>query len=72
MMWRDFDIRNFQNPVARIINSIITDHESVNLSAAAKYVCDSVYLNVAERFKFSCHLRIAQLFDKKKVYRVFI
>ena len=59
-------IRNFKNSVARIRNSTITDHESVNLSAAAKEVCDSVNLNVAERFKFSGHLRIAQLFDEKK------
>ena len=72
MLWRDFDKRNFQNPVARIINSTIKDYESVNQSAAAKEVCDSVYLNVAERFKFSGHFRIAQLFDKKKVYCVFI
>ena len=59
-------ISYFQNSVARIRNSSITDHESVNLSAAAKEVCDSVHLNVAERFKFSGHLRIAQLFNEKK------
>ena len=59
-------IQNFQNSVARIRNSVVTNHESVNISAAAKEVCDSVNLNVAERFKFSGHLRIAQLFDEKK------
>ena len=61
----EYHIQNFQNSVARIKNSVVTNHESVNLSAASKEVCDSVNLNVANRFKFSGHLRIAQLFDEK-------
>ena len=60
-------IQNFQNSVARVRNTVVTNHESVYLSAAAKEVCDSVNLIVAERFKFSGHLRIAQLFNEKKL-----
>ena len=41
-------IRNFQNSVARIRNPVVTYHQSVNLSAAANKVCDSVNLNIAE------------------------
>ena len=47
----ELHIRNFQNSVARIRNSVVTNHESVNLSAAAKDFCDSVNLN-AEKILF--------------------
>ena len=59
-------LSNFKNAVARIRNSSLTVHDSINLSAAAKEVCDSVGLNVSERFKFSGHLRVAQLFEEKQ------
>ena len=55
-------LNSFKSAVDSIRNSNHTVHVTTNLSASAKEVCDSVRLNVAERFKFSGHLRIAQLF----------
>ena len=55
-------MNSFKSAVDSIRNSNHTVHVTTNLSASAKEVCDSVRLNVAERFKFSGHLRIAQLF----------
>ena len=54
----------FQAAVNRIRNSSSTDNVKKSLSSA-KEVCDSVSFNIAERFKFSGHLRIAQLFLTK-------
>ena len=55
-------LNNFQAAVTRIRNSGITDHSKISLSSSAKEVCDNVSFNVSETFKFSGHLRIAQLF----------
>ena len=55
-------VKNFQDAVNRIRNSNITDHAKMCLSSSAKEVCDSVSVNISERFSFSEHLRISQLF----------
>ena len=63
-------LNDFQAAVTRIQNSDITNHSKISLSSSAKEVCDNVSFNVSERFKFSGHLRIAQLFlvDKFSFY----
>ena len=64
-------LSNFKKAVARIRNSTLTVNDTVNIFAAAKAVCDSVGLNVAERFKFFDHLRVAQLFEEKCIHLYF-
>ena len=55
----------FQAAVNRVRNSNSTYNVKNTLSSSAKEVCDSVSFNIAERFTFSGHLQISQLFLAK-------
>ena len=55
-------LNNFRASVTRKINSGITDHFKRSQVSTTKKVCDSISLNVSERFKYSGHLRKSQLF----------
>ena len=58
-------LQNFQDAVNSIRNSNSTNNVKKSLSSSAKEVCDSISFNITERFKFSGHLRISQLFLTK-------
>ena len=58
-------LQNFQDAVNSIRNSSSTNNVKKSLSSLAKEVCDSISFNITERFKFSGHLRISQLFLTK-------
>ena len=55
----------FQAALNSIRNSSSTENFRKSLSSSAKEVCDIVSFNITERFKFSGHLRISQLFLAK-------
>ena len=58
-------LQNFQDAVNSIRNSSSTNNVKKSLSSSAKEVCDSISFNITERFKFSGHLRVSQLFLTK-------
>ena len=65
-------IRNFQNSVARIRNSVVTNHESVNLSAAAKEVCDSVRLMSQKDLNFLATYAFRNYLMKKSFLCIYL